>query len=96
MLVFATPALCQSRICGPVVDVAMQAQADYGSKATFIQQEIYKDNDVNKGFTDQVAAWRLPTEPWTFVIDKSGKITDRFEGAYSVGELERAVAKVTS
>jgi len=96
VLVFATPALCQSRICGPVVDVAMQAQAAYGSKATFIQQEIYKDNDVNKGFTDQVAAWRLPTEPWTFVIDKTGKITDRFEGAYSVGELERAVAKVTS
>jgi hypothetical protein len=96
VLVFATPALCQSRICGPVVDVAMQAQADYGTKATFIQQEIYKDNDVNKGFTDQVAAWRLPTEPWTFVIDKTGRITDRFEGAFSVGELERAVAKVTS
>ena len=96
VLVFATPALCQSRICGPVVDVAMQVQADYGDKATFIQQEIYKDNDVNKGFTDQVAAFRLPTEPWIFVIDKTGKITDRFEGAVSVGELERAVAKVTS
>lgn len=95
VLVFATPALCASRICGPVVDVAMQVQADYGDKATFIQQEIYKDNDVNKGFTDQVADWRLPTEPWTFVIDKDGKITDRFEGAVSVGELERAVAKVT-
>jgi hypothetical protein len=95
VLVFATPALCQSRICGPVVDVAMQVQADYGDKATFIQQEIYKDNDVNKGFTDQVADYRLPTEPWIFVIDKDGKISDRFEGAVSVGELERAVAKVT-
>ena len=95
VLVFATPALCASRICGPVVDVAMQVQAGYGDKATFIQQEIYKDNDVNKGFTDQVADWRLPTEPWTFVIDKDGKITARFEGAVSVGELERAVAKVT-
>jgi hypothetical protein len=95
VLVFATPALCQSRICGPVVDVAMQAQSDYGQKAAFINQEIYKNNEVNDGFTDQVADWRLPTEPWTFVIDKSGKITARFEGAYSVGELERAVAKVT-
>jgi hypothetical protein len=95
VLVFATPALCQSRICGPVVDVAMQVQADYGDKATFIQQEIYQDNDVNKGFTDQVADYRLPTEPWIFVIDRNGKITDRFEGAVSVGELERAVAKVT-
>ena len=94
VLVFATPALCQSRICGPVVDVAMQVQADFGDKVAFIQQEIYKDNDVNRGFTDQVAEYRLPTEPWIFVVDKDGKITDRFEGAVSVGELERAVAKV--
>ena len=95
VLVFATPALCQSRICGPVVDVAMQVQAEYGDKATFIQQEIYKDNDVNKGFTDEVADYRLPTEPWIFVIDRNGKVSARFEGAVSVGELERAVAKVT-
>ena len=30
VLVFATPQLCQSRICGPVVDVAMQVQASGG------------------------------------------------------------------
>jgi peroxiredoxin len=41
-----------------------------------------------------VAAWRLASEPWTFVIDRSGRISTRFEGAYSVGELQRAVAKV--
>jgi hypothetical protein len=29
-----------------------------------------------------------------FVIDRSGRISSRFEGALSVGELERAVAKV--
>jgi hypothetical protein len=94
VLVFATPALCASRICGPVVDVAMQVQSDYADKVAFIQQEIYQDNQVDNGFTDQVAEWRLPTEPWTFVIDAKGRITDRFEGAVSVGELERAVAKV--
>ena len=33
------------------------------------------------------------SEPWTFVIDRSGKISTRFEGAFSVGELQRAVAK---
>ena len=40
--------------------------------------------------------WHLATEPWTFVIDKSGIIRTRFEGAFSAGELERAVAKVAS
>jgi hypothetical protein len=95
VLVFATPQLCQSRICGPVVDVAMQVQSDYGDKAAFIQQEIYNNNTVSDGFRPQVDAWRLPTEPWIFVIDRDGKIAARFEGAVSVGELERAVAKVT-
>jgi hypothetical protein len=41
-----------------------------------------------------VAAWRLQTEPWTFVITRSGRIAARFEGAFSAGELERAIAKV--
>ncbi|MFN8203745.1 MAG: hypothetical protein U0S48_14350 [Solirubrobacteraceae bacterium] len=95
VLVFATPQLCQSRICGPVVDVAMQVQSDFGDKAAFIQQEIYNNNKVSDGFRPQVEAWRLPTEPWIFVIDRDGRISDRFEGAVSVGELERAVAKVT-
>jgi len=94
VLVFATPQLCQSRVCGPVVDITAQVQQKYGSKVAFIHEEIYKDNDPSKGFTQPVAAWHLPTEPWAFVIDGGGKITARFEGAFSAGELERAVAKV--
>jgi hypothetical protein len=29
-----------------------------------------------------------------FVIDRQGRVAARLEGAFSVGELERAVAKV--
>ena len=45
--------------------------------------------------TPQVAAWRLQSEPWTFVIDRNGEIRTRFEGAFSAGELQRAVAQVS-
>jgi len=44
--------------------------------------------------TPQVAAWRLQSEPWTFVIDRNGVVRTRFEGAMSAGELQRAVAEV--
>ena len=37
---------------------------------------------------------RLPTEPWLFAIDRSGKVVARFEGAFSTGELARVVAKL--
>jgi hypothetical protein len=96
VLVFATPQLCQSRVCGPVVDVEAEVQSKYKDKASFIHMEIYNDNDLEKGYRSQVGAYRLPSEPWAFVIDRSGVIRDRLEGAFSVGELERAVAKVTS
>ena len=94
VLLFATPALCQSRTCGPVVDIAEQVRAQNGKGVTFIQQEIYRDNDFNKGARKQVTDWRLPSEPWAFVIDRSGKVTSRFEGVFSTGELARAVARV--
>jgi hypothetical protein len=94
VLLFATPALCQSRTCGPVVDIAEQVRAQNGKGVTFIQQEIYRDNDFNKGARKQVTDWRLPSEPWAFVIDRTGKIVSRFEGVFSTGELARAVARV--
>ena len=94
VLLFATPALCASRTCGPVVDIAEQVRAQNGKGVTFIQQEIYQDNDPGKPYRQQVLAWRLPTEPWAFVVDRHGKIAARFEGVFSVGELARAVERV--
>jgi hypothetical protein len=93
VLVFATPRLCQSRVCGPVVDVAEQVKADYGDRARFVHMEIFRDNDVNKGYRPQVAAWRLPSEPWVFTIDREGRVAARLEGAFSARELEGAVQK---
>jgi hypothetical protein len=93
VLLFATPQLCQSRVCGPVVDVAEQVKADRGEDAEFIHMEIYRDNSIDKGFRPQVAAFRLPTEPWAFAIDRDGKVAARLEGAFSIAELENALAK---
>jgi hypothetical protein len=94
VITFATPLLCQSKVCGPVVDIVEQVRATAPKDVAFIHQEIYKDNKVNEGVRAQVAAWRLQSEPWTFVIDRNGRISERFEGAFSAGELQRAIAKV--
>jgi len=94
VLLFATPALCQSRTCGPVVDIAEEVRAKYGGGVTFIQNEIFTDNNPDKPPRPQVKAWRLPSEPWAFVLDRRGRIVERFESVFSVGELARAVAKV--
>ncbi|HET7121585.1 MAG TPA: hypothetical protein VFI17_10120 [Solirubrobacterales bacterium] len=94
VLVFATPALCQSRVCGPVVDVAQEVADKYGDEADFIHMEVYNDNDANKGIRPQLRAFHLETEPWTFLIDRHGIVRDRIEGAYGVSELEEAMKTI--
>jgi hypothetical protein len=95
VLVFATPQFCQSRVCGPVVDIESQVQRDYGDKADFIHMEIYNDNDPNKGVRSQVRAFGLPSEPWLFVIDAKGVVRTEIEGAFNLRELTDAAKGVT-
>jgi hypothetical protein len=95
ILLFATPQFCQSRVCGPVVDVAEQVKQLYGDKAAFIHMEIYNENDPKKGVRPQVKAFRLPSEPWLFAIGSDGTIKEVIEGAFGVRELTRVVKGVT-
>lgn len=94
VLVFATPALCQSRVCGPVVDVAQEVADEYGDKADFIHMEVYNDNEISEGVRRQLREYNLETEPWTFLIDRNGVVRDRIEGAYGVSELEDAMKTI--
>ncbi len=95
VLSFATPALCTSRVCGPVVDIAEEVKAERPDDAAYIHMEIYEDNDANKGPNEQVRTFGLPSEPWLFVIDSDGKVSTRIEGAYSKQELEEALDGVS-
>jgi hypothetical protein len=95
ILLFATPQFCQSRVCGPVVDVAEQVKQLYGDKAAFIHMEIWEDNDPSTEKTrPQVRAFHLPTEPWLFAIEKDGTIGEVLQGAFGVDALTEAVEKV--
>lgn len=94
VLVFATPALCQSRVCGPTVDVAEQVKAEDGDGVAFIHNEVYNDNDPSKGIRPQLKAFGLQSEPWIFLIGSDGRVKQRFEGPVSVDELSAAVRKL--
>jgi hypothetical protein len=93
VVAFATPQFCQTRTCGPTVDVvsAVRKAQPASSDVQFVHVEVYADNDPAKGVNRWVAEWRLPTEPFTYVVDRAGVIRTKFEGAFSVAELERAV-----
>jgi hypothetical protein len=90
-LVIATPQLCQSRVCGPVVDVAEQMKSKYGKQVEFIHQEVYEKNDPKKGLREPLKRLNLATEPWLFVVNKQGRITARLEGSFGLAAFEKAL-----
>jgi hypothetical protein len=94
LLLFATPKFCQSRVCGPVVDVAQQVQHEFEGKANFIHMEIYNDNDPSNGVRPQVRRFRLPTEPWLFAINREGVVSATIQGGFGTKLMEQTVKQV--
>jgi hypothetical protein len=66
-------------------------QAAYGDRMTFIHQEVYEDNQVDKGLRASLQAFNLQTEPWLFTIDRTGLVAARMEGSFGVHAFEQAV-----
>ena len=91
VVAFASPVFCVSRMCGPVMEVVARVHADYGGRVGFIHVEPY-DLELarTEGRLDMVETareWRLPTEPWVFVVGGNGRVTARFEGLFAAEEL---------
>jgi hypothetical protein len=106
VLVFATPAFCTSRQCGPTLD-AVKAIAKNAPKITFINVEPYKlqftggrlqpvlDAGGQLQATDVTDAWGLLTEPWIFVVDRDGIVRGSYAVIASPEELKAAIAAVS-
>lgn len=94
VVVFATPAFCQTATCGPQVEVISELKERYQHEVNFIHVEVFDNpheiqGDLSLARTvDAVAEWGLPTEPWTFVVDGEGQIYSKFEAFTTAEELE--------
>lgn len=95
-VLFATPAFCTSRLCGPDLDVVQSMKQKYGARVNFIHIEIYKDVTKPEQIVDTVNEWKLPSEPWLFLMDAQGKVVDKFEGGITTQELEPAIQKLAA
>ena len=78
-----------------MVDVVSAVRRRHAqSGIPFIHAEIYKDNDPTKGENSWVREWKLPSEPWVFLVGADGKVQARFEGTVSLAELDAAVDRL--
>ena len=88
LVLFATPARCQTKYCGPVLDILKSEVEKNPINCTHI--EIYKD-ETSPDVLDAVTEWGLPSEPWLFAVDKSGIIKKRLDGAFYLSEIKDSI-----
>lgn len=100
MVVFSTPAYCQTATCGPQLDVVKELKAEHADAMNFIHIEVYDnpheiEGDLTRAVISPTAEeWGLPSEPWTFIVDGEGVIRAKFEAFTTREELEAAVLRV--
>lgn len=100
-LVFATPAFCVTATCGPQVEVVSQLKDQFTEQVNFIHVEVYENPHLMEGsrpaggLVEAVRThWRLPTEPWTFIMDEDGLVRAKFEGFTTLEELRESLRHV--
>lgn len=100
VVVMASPAFCTNAVCGPQDDVLHELKENFKGQANFIHVDLYDNPHEIKGDLDlailspTVLEWRLPSTEWTFVIDRAGIVTGRFEGFATLDELTMALEEV--
>lgn len=87
-VLFATPGFCESMLCGPSLEVLKVLRERYGERVNLVHVEIYKDGRPNerREMVPAVSEWRLPSEPWLFLIGPDGRLADKLEGSITVDE----------
>lgn len=93
--IIATPAFCQSRNCGPSLDELLAVEARSNGQANFVHAEVYV-NDQPATIEKQVTTptfnqWGVVSEPWLFLIDRTGVVRARFEGGFTAGQVQAAL-----
>jgi hypothetical protein len=93
VIVFATPAYCASRICGPVLNEVKEVKRAWADRVNFIHIEVYETFEPLTT-TPLMEKWGLHTEPWVFVLDAAGKVAARLEGSVTAAELAPVLERV--
>ena len=98
VVAYATPAFCQSRVCGPLMDAVVDPLFErYADRVAFIHVEPFLLAKARGGEfvpVPTVDEWGLQTEPWIFIIDQERRVACRFEAIVALEEVEPVLERV--
>jgi hypothetical protein len=90
---FSTPAFCQTRFCGPVLEVLLGQVPAYQDRVDFVHIEVWQDFQLQQ-IRAAVKEWNLPGEPFTFFMGSGGSVLGKLEAIFSNEELASALAQI--
>ncbi len=100
VFLLATPAFCQSRLCGPDYETTTELQKRFGDKVNFVHVEVYTglpDPSANNWqLAPAMQAFGLQTEPWLYLIAKDGTVAYRLEGLFTADEVAGQIQALLS
>lgn len=94
-LLFATPARCQSRLCGPVLDNLLAQRDAFGDRVRFVHAEIFATR-TGTGLAPAVQAYHLESEPFLFLAGADGIVRERIDNAFDRTEVAAALGRLVA
>ena len=95
VVAFVTPAFCQTRFCGPVMESVILPIAErYGDRIEVVHVEPIDLPNARVGRLEPVPTvqeWGLLQEPFVFVVAPDGTIAAKFEGIMEAEEVADAL-----
>jgi hypothetical protein len=95
----STPAYCQVAICGPVLDLVVDAAPAYPD-TTFVHLEPWQAPVPGDPFAGGAVAAMdelgLDFEPTLFLVAADGTVVDRLDNIYDAGELRSSLDALTA
>jgi hypothetical protein len=89
----ATPALCQSATCGPVLDILMGETEAVRDRLNIVHVEVFSDS-TGKTLSPAFAAFKTDSEPVMYMADAKGVVTERFNGPFDKSEAREAIQRL--
>ncbi|MEO6121547.1 MAG: hypothetical protein ABIW46_04845 [Acidimicrobiales bacterium] len=94
-VLFATPARCMSRLCGPVLDNLLAYREAFADRVRFVHVEIYATR-TGQGFAPAVSAYHLDSEPFLFLAGADGMVRERLDNAFDRTEVGAALGRLVA
>jgi hypothetical protein len=96
-VLFSTPALCRSQVCGPVLEVLLRETPAVAERVRLVHVEVYrslKDTVTAADLTDGMRAYNLSFEPVLFLAGRDGVVRERLDGPFDRSEAREALGRL--